>query len=90
VREERHVIPTLLILAADDVPTWACAVVGFGFIGLLCLPVVGIAVMILSEKWAERGKRRRPGFCPRCRYDLTGNVSGECPECGTPVVAPPR
>jgi hypothetical protein len=22
--------------------------------------------------------------CPRCGYDLTGNVSGVCPECGTP------
>jgi hypothetical protein len=21
--------------------------------------------------------------CPRCGYDLTGNVSGVCPECGT-------
>jgi hypothetical protein len=32
------------------------------------------------------GLRRRPprrnGLCPRCGYDLTGNVSGTCPECG--------
>ena len=26
-----------------------------------------------------------PGICPHCQYDLTGNVSGACPECGTPV-----
>lgn len=25
------------------------------------------------------------GHCTRCRYDLTGNMSGVCPECGTPV-----
>jgi predicted amidophosphoribosyltransferase len=24
-------------------------------------------------------------ICPRCRYDLTGNESGICPECGTPT-----
>jgi hypothetical protein len=24
----------------------------------------------------------RPGHCPHCGYDLTGNVSGVCPECG--------
>ena len=24
-----------------------------------------------------------PGYCKACRYDLTGNVSGVCPECGT-------
>jgi hypothetical protein len=23
-----------------------------------------------------------PGHCSRCGYDLTGNVSGNCPECG--------
>ena len=23
--------------------------------------------------------------CPACGYDLTGNTSGICPECGTPV-----
>jgi len=26
-----------------------------------------------------------PGHCVRCGYNLTGNVSGVCPECGTPV-----
>lgn len=25
----------------------------------------------------------RVGCCPRCSYDLTANVSGVCPECGT-------
>ena len=24
----------------------------------------------------------RPGTCPHCDYDLYGNVSGVCPECG--------
>ena len=23
--------------------------------------------------------------CPTCRYDLTGNTSGTCPECGSPI-----
>lgn len=23
--------------------------------------------------------------CPKCEYDLRGNVTGRCPECGTPV-----
>lgn len=30
-------------------------------------------------------RRRADGGCPRCKYDLTGNLSGVCPECGTPV-----
>jgi hypothetical protein len=29
--------------------------------------------------------RRRLGLCTRCGYNLTGNVSGICPECGQAV-----
>ena len=32
-----------------------------------------------------RPKRRLPLGCRECDYDLTGNVSGTCPECGTPI-----
>ncbi|MEE8171219.1 MAG: hypothetical protein V3T70_11795 [Phycisphaerae bacterium] len=28
-----------------------------------------------------------PGRCRHCGYDLTGNVSGRCPECGTIISA---
>ena len=31
----------------------------------------------------RRQQRRRKGRCLECGYDLTGNVSGQCPECGT-------
>lgn len=27
-------------------------------------------------------RRFPPGHCRKCGYDLTGNVSGVCPECG--------
>ena len=33
----------------------------------------------------RRWRRRRRGECVACGYDLTGNVSGVCPECGAPV-----
>jgi len=29
--------------------------------------------------------RRRTGHCVNCGYDLTGNVTGTCPECGRPL-----
>jgi len=36
--------------------------------------------------WFHPKKRTAlPGHCRKCEYDLTGNVSGICPECGTPV-----
>lgn len=30
-------------------------------------------------------KPLHPGYCARCRYNLTGNTSGVCPECGTAI-----
>ena len=33
----------------------------------------------------RRWRRCRKGWCVKCGYDLTGNVSGVCPECGTEV-----
>lgn len=31
----------------------------------------------------RRRRRRRRGLCLTCGYNLTGNTSGRCPECGT-------
>lgn len=31
------------------------------------------------------GKTKGSTLCRRCRYDLTGNRSGICPECGEPI-----
>jgi hypothetical protein len=32
-----------------------------------------------------RGRCKKPGHCQRCGYDLTGNTSGVCPECGAQI-----
>jgi hypothetical protein len=33
----------------------------------------------------RRHRRRKKGLCLKCGYDLTGNVSGVCPECGDQI-----
>ena len=33
----------------------------------------------------RRRRRARKGLCLKCGYDLTGNVSGVCPECAAPT-----
>lgn len=49
-------------------------------------------LMILVSAIVFLGTRRsyRPNLrlCSKCEYNLTGNVSGSCPECGTEI--PPR
>ncbi len=37
----------------------------------------------------RRWLRCRRGLCVKCGYDLMGNVSGVCPECGSACQAPP-
>jgi hypothetical protein len=37
--------------------------------------------------WRRRRRRYSPGKCRECGYNLTGNTSGRCPECGTPIEA---
>ena len=49
----------------------------------LWIPLVALAVPT-ALVWRRWFRRARPGHCPRCGYNLTGNVSGVCPECGTP------
>jgi hypothetical protein len=33
----------------------------------------------------RRRNRKKRNYCSRCGYNLTGNISGTCPECGSPV-----
>ncbi len=40
------------------------------------------ALLVLTVTLARGMRRTKPGHCLRCGYDLTGNVSGRCPECG--------
>jgi hypothetical protein len=49
---------------------------------LLPISLVGLSL------WRELGRllRERRGGCRACGYDLTGNRSGVCPECGTRIV----
>ena len=40
--------------------------------------------MWLRRRWRS-GRFTEPMACPKCGYNLTGNVSGRGPECGRPV-----
>lgn len=52
------------------------------------LPMVLSALplsLIVGFGPVRRWRRKRRGLCEHCGYNLTGNESGVCPECGRPV-----
>ncbi len=48
---------------------------------LVLLPVVAYPLLPRTI----RRYRLKRGLCVGCGYDLTGNITGVCPECGVPI-----
>jgi len=52
---------------------------------MLALLFSAAPIRLAIRTCAQYTKQRRVGFCRQCGYDLTANVSGVCPECGSSV-----
>jgi len=48
----------------------------------LFFPVAG-TLFLFWRDWRDRSPQ--DGYCQSCGYNLTGNTSGVCPECGVPA-----
>ena len=72
VLTKRYPVPRL---ASDDQLLW----------------LIGTSVMLAASAYVLRHamteRRTDAGRCAVCDYDLQGNASGICPECGTPIAA---
>jgi hypothetical protein len=49
----------------------------------LWMPLFAAVLPAALLWWTDH--RIQAGHCRKCGYNLTGNVSGACPECGTPI-----
>ncbi|HVP12092.1 MAG TPA: hypothetical protein VMV94_13005, partial [Phycisphaerae bacterium] len=69
------------------------------------VPAIVAFQLLKGRRWGDKWARtkvilkkhaHRPPFdirgilCTNCGYNLTGNVSGRCPECGRAIPAAPR
>jgi len=50
------------------------------FLAFLC-----VIVPVIWIRWCTRIRRVMIGKCTHCAYDLTGNETGKCSECGTSI-----
>lgn len=55
-----------------------------GSVVMIGSPLLAIALMVVGHYKTKRDSIP-PGHCLTCGYNLTGNISGRCPECGTPI-----
>jgi hypothetical protein len=73
----------------DDLTAGFSALFSVGdasFLVLGTLMYFGIGMLIGWAIWRIKYRKYREcSICSTCGYDLTGNVSGICPECGTPI-----
>lgn len=56
-------------------------------VGALVYSLVGVGLGVFGLS-TRPFRRINPGYCDACGYDLTGNLSGRCPECGTIIESP--
>jgi hypothetical protein len=59
---------------------WLSSHPRFIFVSAFLFGTLGVACLVIIALPAPR--EYPPGFCQACGYDLTGNVSGRCSECG--------
>jgi predicted RNA-binding Zn-ribbon protein involved in translation (DUF1610 family) len=51
------------------------------------LPLIAVLFFLYWRRW--RFRREEAPLCRHCGYNLTGNVSGICPECGATIEEKP-
>lgn len=57
-----------------------------GLIGsYVLIPLAVLLAIPVAILWRLDRPKVPPGHCTTCGYNLTGNESGRCPECGDPI-----
>ena len=95
------VIVGIVLIYCVDVPLALRGLLATGFLGLFAIilslvyftpapwlmltTAIAFGLVVPLQIWW-----RNPRLCFGCGYDLTGNATGKCPECGRPLNAKQR
>jgi hypothetical protein len=93
LRQLREEISLMRAVIAGNVPApqplvaaphWRVIFPAWPLLLIAAIPTLHMCVSLIRKR-----RRRSLGLCGVCAYDLTGNQSGVCPECGTAVPVRP-
>jgi len=81
------VVSGTLINAAFDFAAVAGLLAGWVWPAVILVGLIAFIAVLdrIGRRASLRGRFADGRFCMHCRYDLTGNLSGRCPECSIPV-----
>jgi len=77
----KAVLASLVVLNSVPVVAAGALILATNLECSLIMP--GLLLAGVAVRYLFRWRRPQPGHCRQCGYNLTGNVSGTCPECGT-------
>jgi hypothetical protein len=86
--DERSIAPSKASWSECLTSAWKCGFFpdyqGISKMHAVRIPLASLwLVSVLLTVLGWRSERLAPSACKDCGYDLTGNTSGRCPECGT-------
>jgi hypothetical protein len=77
----------IILRLSPDEDLWAITLGVLGSVAaIVCIPAACLASWVAGSRTPRSPDHRESGArCKRCGYNLTGNLSGVCPECGQPI-----
>jgi hypothetical protein len=93
------VVLSALVFFSSPSDPWAFRLAPLTLIAPLALPMlayVAFPLLLAGLAFCAYGftialrREPGPGLCAKCQYDLQGNTSGICPECGTKAAPVPE
>lgn len=87
----KRAVPTVVAVSGFRASLLAIPIVAGGYLAMIAArTLLRFALCLMINPLTVEELRRQRGVCVVCEYDLTGSVSGVCPNCGTAIAGGPN